>query len=563
MLHWSQSHFLQALGWATLNSFWQMAVLWYAFVAASRLFKLSASARHSAAVSALLLGFFWACATGFLYYQNASASYPFFGNALPQSNGFLNACLLSASVAYLLLLVFPAVRLYKSWRFVQVLKKEPSQKAALAHRLFVKQIAFHLGIAKKVKLVVSHLVPSPVTVGYLKPVILLPAAVLNNLSTAQVEAILLHELSHIRRYDYLLNLLVSTVHTLLYFNPFVKFFASAVESDRETCCDETVLQFGYDKIGYASALLQLEKLSGSHKSLALAAAGHHPLLTRIEKIVGMEKKKTFRLVQIVPLAFALLCLLFINSVLLVKDAREGKGIVVANDAVFMPWQFEQNNVAAKKKAPPFNEKERSTQTAAVAAAPAQIKIDIFNGQQTVTGESLPSAAPAVENIIPVAFNEVDGSLTKEEKDTVKAAVEATKKVVSNLQWKVVESSIADVMSQREKAIIRQECQLEVDKMAWQNMEQNLKANYDRLNWEAVHQNMNTELARVRLDSLQNVYATALTELTKAEKEVKALAKVKASPLPDCSLEQIDLAKQTLRKSLDSLKASKPKKIVRL
>ncbi len=560
MHHWNQSQFLQALGWATLNSFWQMAVLWYAFVTASRAFNLSATAKHRAAVSALLIGFGWACATGVSFYLNAFGPYIFFQNAFSTSTNLFNSCLLSASVAYLLLLLFPVLRLYKSWRFVQLIIKEGSQKAALTHRLFVKRIAFHLGIPKKVALIVSSLVSSPVTVGYLKPMILLPVAALNNLSTAQVEAILLHELSHIRRHDYLINFIASIIHTLLYFNPFVKALANAVEGERETCCDEMVLQFGYDKVDYASALLQLEKTSGRHKALALAAAGRHNLLTRIEKIVGMEKKKTFRLIQIVPLAFAFLCLLFFNSILLVNDVKTGKAISYTADVVFMPWQFEQSS---KIKVPAIV-KSALPQAMAFAKMPAQIKIDILNGQNVaVNKEGLSAILPPVENFLPVNFDDVDGGLSKEEKDTVRSAVEATKKVVTNLEWKTIEASLADVMNRREKAAVKREYLSEVDRMNWQNMEQNLKANYDQLNWEAIQQNMKMAMAQVQSDSLQNIYSMALTELQNVEKEIKAMTKIKISPLPDCSLEQLKLAKETLRKTLDSLKASKPKKTIRL
>jgi beta-lactamase regulating signal transducer with metallopeptidase domain len=96
-------------------------------------------------------------------------------------------------------------------------------------------------------------------------------AALSNLSTQQVEAILLHELSHIRRYDYLVNFIVSIISTFLYFNPFVKQLARAIEEERENCCDQLVLQFGYDKVGYAAALLTLEKLSAARHALDLAA----------------------------------------------------------------------------------------------------------------------------------------------------------------------------------------------------------------------------------------------------------------------------------------------------
>lgn len=561
MFQWSQSHFMQALGWATLNSFWQMALLWCLFLGINQLFNLSASAKYRSAVIGLLLGFGWFVTSAFLYYQNHSSSYAFFENTIRHSNNVLNVCLLSASVTYLLLLVFPAVRLFRNWRFVQVIKTEGWQKADLPYRLYVGKVAWHLGIQKKVKLVVSHLVSSPVTVGYLKPMILLPVAAMNGLTSAQVEAILLHELSHIRRYDYLVNLVVSIVHTLLYFNPFAKLFMNVIESERETCCDELVLQFGYDKVDYASALLQLEKLSGRHQTLALAAAGKQNLLTRIEKIVGMEKKKPFRLIQIVPLAAAMLCILLFNSVLIIKDAKTGTSMSYTADAVFMPWQFEHGHT--KKALPASVKPQLIPQSQEQSTAANQMKIDIFTAPENTTEDEKSPLTTAAENILPANFDDVDGSLTKAEKDTVKTTLEATKKVLSTLQWNEIDASLADVLSRKEKAQVKQEYLQEVNKLNWQNVEQNLKANYERLNWQAIHENVNEAMAKVQLDSLQKIYTQALAELQVAEKEVMVKAKVKNAPLPDCSIEQLSAAKETLRKNLDSLKAASPKKVVHL
>jgi len=557
-----QSHFLQTLGWATLNSFWQMAILWCAFLGVNHFFKLSANNRYKAAVTAMLLGFGWFVASAILYYQNHSSTYAFFENTIPHSNNILNVCLFSASVTYLLLLIFPTFRLFKNWQFVQSIKKEGLEKADLRYRLFVQKIAAHLGIAKKVKLVVSSLVSSPVTVGYLKPIILLPVAAMNQLSTAQVEAVLLHELSHIRRYDYLVNFIVSIIHTLLYFNPFAKLFMNAIEADRETCCDELVLQFGYDKVGYASALLQLEKLSGRYKALALAAAGKQNLLTRIEKIVGMEKKKAFRFVQIIPLAAALICILLFNSVLIIKDAKTGTAISYAADSVFMPWQLQQVHGTKKILLPT---QKQTTQQANDLTASNQIKIDIVTGEpQQNVNENLSSDVQEREDFVHVNFDDVDGRLSKDEKERVKTTVETTKKVVGALQWKEIETSLADVMNRKEKAMARQEYYEELNKVNWQNIEQNMKANYDKLNWQVIQENVNKAMAQVQMDSLQTVYAQALTELQKAEKEIGAKAKVKCAPLPDCSVEQMNVAKETLRKNLDSLKAAtRPKKVVQL
>ena len=118
----SQSHFLQALGWATLNSFWQMAVLWCLFFGANHLFKLSATKKYQASVGAMLIGFAWFVTTFVLYYQNHTSTYAIFENTISHTNSLLNICLIAASVTYLILLVFPAVRLFKNWQFVQVIK---------------------------------------------------------------------------------------------------------------------------------------------------------------------------------------------------------------------------------------------------------------------------------------------------------------------------------------------------------------------------------------------------------------------------------------------------------
>src|SRR5215217_1957370 len=294
MANWSQSHFLQALGWATLNSFWQMALLWCLFLGASHLFNLSSNKKYQLSVLAIAIGFAWFILSFIFFYRSTPIfTISIFEQAANESDSILNIFLISASVAYLSLLIFPSYRLFKNWQFVQRIQKEGLQKAGLNYRLFVQKISGHLGIGKKVFVYVSEIVKSPVTIGYIKPIILLPVAALNNLSTQQVEAVLLHELSHIKRYDYLINFIITLLQTLFYFNPFVKRFVSQIEFEREKCCDELVLQFEYDKISYASALLLLEKNMLASEVLTLAAAGKNHLLCRIEKILGLKKKPRF------------------------------------------------------------------------------------------------------------------------------------------------------------------------------------------------------------------------------------------------------------------------------
>lgn len=560
MAAWTQSYFLQALGWATLNSFWQMALLWALFTGLNHTLKLSASRKYQVAVGALLIGAGWAVITFAFYYQNHSSTHAFFQNTIAHSNSLLHICLLAASLTYLLLLVFPAVRLYRNWRFVQIIKKTGLRKAQAEHRLFVQKVSFLLGITQKVKVVVSSLVQSPVTVGYLKPIILLPVAALSHLTTAQVEAVLLHELSHIRRHDYILNFVVSVIHTLLYFNPFVKAFVQITEAEREACCDEMVLQFGYDKVDYATALLHLQKTSSHHHALTLAAARKQNLLARIEKIIGAEKKRPFRLIHALPLFLAMFCVLLFNSVLIIRDAKKGEAVLYADNTAITPWQL-SNGTATKNTTAAKKQINASTKVHAPALA-GSTKIEVWN--LNLPTEEAPPDLLATGPAMPADFDDINGGLSKEERETVKKTIEATKKVAGTLQWKEIESSIGDAMSKREKALAKQQYLLELAKVKWSNIEENLKANYDKLNWDEIKLNVNQAIQQVQLDSLQSMYAQALAEIAKTEKTIRTKEKCNSNPLPDASVSEIRSAKETLQKDLDSLKVLiKPKKVVRL
>jgi hypothetical protein len=133
-----------------------------------------------------------------------------------------------------------------------------------------------------------------VTLGILKPVILLPVAAVNHLTLKQAEAIILHELNHIRRNDYLVNLLISCVDVILFFNPFARQLTSIIRKERENCCDDMVLQFCYEPHSYATALLKLEQNRAITNELALAATGKdkHFLLNRVKRILGTEPEST-------------------------------------------------------------------------------------------------------------------------------------------------------------------------------------------------------------------------------------------------------------------------------
>ena len=111
-----------------------------------------------------------------------------------------------------------------------------------------------LKLRRAVKLLASAKAVSPMVVGVFKPVILVPASVLCGLSAAQLESILAHESAHVRRHDYLVNLLQSVIETLLFYHPAVWWIARQIRIERENCCDDVVVSFTRNRVAYVRAL---------------------------------------------------------------------------------------------------------------------------------------------------------------------------------------------------------------------------------------------------------------------------------------------------------------------
>ncbi|MEO6843858.1 MAG: M56 family metallopeptidase [Ginsengibacter sp.] len=167
-------------------------------------------------------------------------------------------------------------------------------------------LAEKMNIKKPVYAYISKYVLSPVMIGFFRPMILLPIAAINNLSPQQLEAILLHELAHIRRNDYLLNLLQSVIDILLFFNPFAYWISKNIRNEREKCCDEMALQSS-DPYQYARALLTLEE-SGQNNYRLVMGTNNKPsqLLHRIKNIMEMKNNYIKLRQKIIALAIVLI-----------------------------------------------------------------------------------------------------------------------------------------------------------------------------------------------------------------------------------------------------------------
>lgn len=139
----------------------------------------------------------------------------------------------------------------RAWGQVEVGKKWTDYLTVASDRM---------GVNKAIHLAESHLVKEPITFGFLKPVILFPIGLLNSLEIDQVEAILLHELAHIKRHDYLINLLQTLLETFFFYHPVVWMLSKELRSIREECCDDLVVGQGINSMVYAESLLTLARL---------------------------------------------------------------------------------------------------------------------------------------------------------------------------------------------------------------------------------------------------------------------------------------------------------------
>lgn len=304
-----QSAFLQALGYSIFNSLWQMALLWVVVMIVNSVKKLSSSGKYYVGIVAQFAGFIWFLFTLRFYYVQCSEaitnaqlagvadySYYFYEPTVNNfSSGLMYVIIKTEqllpylSVAYLFMLLFLSVRLTRAYAYTQKIRKEGLLRPAAEWKLFVKKTAGYLGIQKDVILYFSELVKSPLTLGFIKPVILVPVASLNHLSTEQLEAILLHELAHIKRADYLINIIQSIIEVSLFFNPFMQLLGKFIKKERENSCDDWVLQFQYKPAMYAEALLRIAYIQ-TEPSFALQASGNKgELLPRVKRMLNQQE----------------------------------------------------------------------------------------------------------------------------------------------------------------------------------------------------------------------------------------------------------------------------------
>lgn len=314
---------IKAFGWSIVNSLWQSALIYgILFLLLISLPKLAARFKHNLAFSSILLMFgcfvynFWSQVAKNVSNKSDvistgnSYAYQYF-NDVPQSLSDKIEQYFPLVVSfYIIGIVLQMFVIGKGYDRLSKLKRNNLANIPDAWKTIFENVTSNLKINKVIKFHLSDLVNVPLVIGYLKPVVLFPVALVNQLDSDQVEAILIHELSHIRRNDFLLNLIKTAIETFLFYNPFVWMAGRFIHIEREHACDDLVLKVTGKPLNYAHALLKLELLKDkSSPAYALAATGKtQNLYQRIKRITNMKTNYLNAKQQMAALTLGLACL---------------------------------------------------------------------------------------------------------------------------------------------------------------------------------------------------------------------------------------------------------------
>ena len=240
--------------------------------------------------------------------------------------------------------VFFMVRfLYGIW-YVRRLKTASVQVLPDQWLNLLEQLKLKLGIPKIIALMESPNVTTPVVIGHLKPIILFPLGMLSGLSHDQVEAILVHELSHIKRHDFIINIAQSFVEVVFYFNPFVWFISHTIRVEREHTCDDQTLSLGIEPHLYVHTLADVYEYQLTTPRMSMAFATKEKFtLKRIQRLMKTQMNNNYNNKSLagVLLASALLTLIYIGQMYPGASATEQSNLALVPAGLFASSDIQQ------------------------------------------------------------------------------------------------------------------------------------------------------------------------------------------------------------------------------
>ena len=298
------------LGWTIIHSFWQVSLIALITSAIHKVYDHHSSAfKFNVSIGSVMICIASSIYT-FMWYYFAESAAPN-GQAItpsitideivtPQNSeyltttvyGFIAENLHHVNAIWIAGISIFTLRFIASYLYINYLRSTSTALDKSNARDILTSMISHFKITKPIKLMESEKINVPMVLGHLKPIILFPVGMVTMLTTAELEAIITHELHHIKRHDYIINIGLTLVEILYFFHPAMWWISANIKSERENCCDDAAIN-NIDSIQYARVLVKLEEMKNA-RTPALAmpfVANKHQLLNRIKRILNMKQTK--------------------------------------------------------------------------------------------------------------------------------------------------------------------------------------------------------------------------------------------------------------------------------
>lgn len=320
------AEWMAALSHTIIQSIWQGIIIGIISAILLHSYKNNARARYNISIASLLTMGICTLVTFLMQYSTVTTAEDIAQNwtwapieieASNQVSGISTmwmayAWFIGVSVLSIKMLIDMIAIQYLRQRSQQLDEKHPAY-------LQMQSIRQQLKLKARVVLKESNLINSPITVGWLKPIILFPVGMINQLTIEEVESILTHELAHIMRHDYLINLIQSMIEIVLFYHPIVWWLSKIARQEREYCCDDIAMVRNTNQLNYAKTLVKIQELKSNH-ALALSFADQS-LLQRIQRIMNLPKSNNKMKGRIIAILGILCCIALVSKEMIASNTE--------------------------------------------------------------------------------------------------------------------------------------------------------------------------------------------------------------------------------------------------
>ena len=217
------------------------------------------------------------------------------GNVIATSIGYFNAHADAIVLIWFLIICARCVQFAAGLQNIYYLRRNKVIAAGAYWDNKINRLANNMGIKGTVAIMQSGIAKIPMVLGHFKPVVLIPIGLLTALSAEEVESILIHELAHIRRKDFMVNLLQNLMEIVFFFNPAVLWVSALIKSERENCCDDMVVAQTSSKVSYIKALVSCEEYHSAMPAYAMGLGGKNGhFLNRVKRMLSNNNQSLNR-----------------------------------------------------------------------------------------------------------------------------------------------------------------------------------------------------------------------------------------------------------------------------